>query len=159
MSNILSGDIKKKIKVSTSVPIVNLPIPIIGTMDGISLTVDQIRECLRMTEFVWEYVGTSMLRLNVSNYNTDNSVVVEEAAKQQESVTKNTIATAQAAAQAALDAAEAKKEADAKTAQEATANTSQASSTANTQNTASTTSDAASTTKTAGQATTDTGKK
>lgn len=120
MADYLDGQTKKKVRIVASVPIVTLPVPIIGTSDGISITVDQIKECLNHAAMVFEYVGTSQIRLDLANYNTDNTVkeeVVTPVAKQ----TQQDISAAQAAAQAALDAAEAKKEADAKAAADAAA--------------------------------------
>lgn len=70
----ITGSTKKKVNLYAMVPVTNLSIPRIGRNLGITLTVDEIRECLRAKSRVEELIGNKIVPLGFHNFNKDNSI-------------------------------------------------------------------------------------
>lgn len=93
----------KLVNVLATVPVTTLKVPFIGEGKGMTFMVKEIREFLHASARVQEVIGTRIVPLGYNNYNTDNSVVVEE--KEETPVVNVVTPTGVADAQAAQEAA------------------------------------------------------
>jgi hypothetical protein len=70
----------KKVNIRARGPIVGLKYPIVGTLNGVTMSTDDILICIRAKAKVEEILndGKRIVPLDFTNYNTDNSVTTEQ---------------------------------------------------------------------------------
>ena len=113
----LDPSTKKKVNVIANSPIVDLKIPFVGNYRNIYMTVADIRTCLHAKAKVEEIIGRTIIPLDFTNYDTDNTPVeakqvVEVTPVQEtipvveETITEQEVATEEATVEQEVDVVE-----------------------------------------------------